>query len=160
MSLLNHGALFYHPVIIELLHDVHLSANNWRVAAVALLGPERRRPTVFYSSSFSVWSGLVGIRAGPRWNRQCPLSHCRRAAPRQSGGNPPPRCRKGGASAGPTMSSALLLAGRGLGEAGGVLCLVVPSPRRRCRRRRRPCYEPLSPPHLLLQIEATAPPAQ
>ena len=27
---------------------------------MALLGPERRRPTVFYSSSFSVWRGLGG----------------------------------------------------------------------------------------------------
>ena len=27
MSLLNHGALFNHPVIIELLHDVQLSAS-------------------------------------------------------------------------------------------------------------------------------------
>ena len=42
MSLLNHGALFNHPVIIELLHDVQLSASNQRVAMVALLGPERR----------------------------------------------------------------------------------------------------------------------
>ena len=27
---------------------------------MALLGPERRRPTVFYSSSFCVWRGLGG----------------------------------------------------------------------------------------------------
>ena len=92
---------------------------------MALLGPERRRPTVFYSSSFSVWRGLVGSGAGPRRSRRCPLSRCRRAAPQRSGGNPPPRCRQGGASAEPAMSSASLLVGRGLGGAGGVLCLVV-----------------------------------
>ena len=125
MSLLNHGALFNQPVIMELLHDVQLSASNRRVAAVALFGPERRRPTVFYSSSFSVWRGLVGSGAGPQRSRRCPLSRCRRAAPRRSGGNPPPRCRQGGASTEPAMSSASLLAGRGLSGAGGVLCLVV-----------------------------------
>ena len=92
---------------------------------MALLGPERRRPTVFYSSSFSVWRGLVGSGAGPRRSRRCPLSRCRRAAPQRSGGNPPPRCWQGGASAKPAMSSALLLVGRGLGGADGVLCLVV-----------------------------------
>ena len=36
-----------------------------------------------------------------------------------------PSCRQGGASAELAMSSASLLAGRGLGGAGGVLCLVV-----------------------------------
>ena len=83
---------------------------------MALLGPERRRPTVFYSSSFSVWRGLAGSDAGPRRSRRCPLSRCRRAAPQRSDGNPPPRCRQGGASAEPAMSSASLLAGRGLGR--------------------------------------------
>ena len=92
-----------------------------------LLGPERQRPTVFYSSSFSMWRGLVGSGAGPRWSRRCPLSRSRRAAPRQSGGNPPPHCRQGGASAEPAMSSASLLVGRGLGGVG-------PPPR--CRRGR------------------------
>ena len=87
---------------------------------MALLGPERRRPTVFYSSSFAVWHGLVGSGAGPRRSRRCPLSHC----------------QQGGASAEPAMSSASLLVGRGLGGAGGVLCLVVgaagPRRSRRC----------------------------
>ena len=115
MSLLNPGALFNQPVIIELLHDVQLNASNRRVAAVALLGPERQRPTMFYSSSFSMWRGLVGSRAGPRRRRRCPLPRCRRAAPRQSGGKSPlvagrvgpqrsrrcplPRCWRRGASA-------------------------------------------------------------
>ena len=76
---------------------------------MALLGPKRRRPTVFYSSSFSVWCGLVGSGAGPRRSRRCPLSRCRRAVPQRSGGK----------------SSPSLPAGWGLGGAGGVLCLVV-----------------------------------
>src|SRR3954465_15405521 len=96
MSLLNHGALFNHPIIIELLHDVQITASNRRVAAVGLLGPERQRPTVFYSSSFSVWRGLVGSGAGPRRSRRCPLSRCRRAGPPRGGGKTPPRWRPGG----------------------------------------------------------------
>ena len=39
---------------------------------MALLGPERQRPTVFYSSSFSVWRNLVGSGAGPRRSRAFP----------------------------------------------------------------------------------------
>ena len=76
---------------------------------MALLGPEWRRPTVFYSSSFSVWRGLVGSGAGPWQSRRCLL----------------PCCWRGGATAEPAMSSASLLAGRGLGGAGDVLCLVA-----------------------------------
>ena len=103
---------------------------------MALLGPERRRPTVFYSSSFSVWRGLVGSGAGPRRSRRCPLSRCRRAAPQRSGGNPAPCCRQGGASAEPTMSSISLSAGRRLSGAREILPLVAgrvgPRLSRRC----------------------------
>ena len=69
--------------------------------------------------------GVCGRMHLPDAEPAMPLSRCRRAAPQRSGGNPPPRCRQGGASAEPAMSSASLLAGRGLGGAGGVLCLVV-----------------------------------
>ena len=73
---------------------------------MALLGPEQWRPTVFYSSLFSVWRGLVGSGAELR---RSPLSRCRRAAP---------RCQQ-------AVSSASLLVPRGLSGAGGVLFHVV-----------------------------------
>ena len=75
MSLLNHGALFSHSVIIELLHDVQLSASNRRVVAMALLGPERRRPTMYYSSS---------LPAAPAHARQL----CGRGGGGRPGGEP------------------------------------------------------------------------
>ena len=101
---------------------------------MALLGPERRRPTVFYSSSFSVWRGLVGSGAGPRRSRRCLclvaggrrlsgaveiLPHVAgRVGPRLSRRCPLPRCWRGGASGEPAVSSASWLAPRGLGRAG------------------------------------------